>query len=108
MARRGDAPSRAFVFGAGKVGTALARALRAAGVRTTLRPARRGLPLAIDADIVVVAVRDRDVRPVAERMRDARIVPAHAVVVHVSGALDAEALAPVAGPRARASRRCTR
>jgi predicted short-subunit dehydrogenase-like oxidoreductase (DUF2520 family) len=95
MARRRDPRPTAFVFGAGKVGTALARALRAAGVRTTLRAARRGLPRTIDAEVVVLAVRDRDVRPIAERMRDARVVPRRAVVVHVAGAIDAEALAPL-------------
>ena len=97
MARRADPTPAVFVFGAGKLGTALARALRARGVATTLRAARKGLPRTIRADVVVLAVRDRDVGPVAERMRDAGIVPVRAVVVHVSGALDAEALAPLRG-----------
>jgi predicted short-subunit dehydrogenase-like oxidoreductase (DUF2520 family) len=95
MRRRAETKFSVFVFGAGKLGTGLARALRARGVRTVLRPARRGLPRAIDADIVVLAVRDGDVRPRAEEMRDACIVPKRAVVVHVSGALDAEPLAPL-------------
>lgn len=97
MAQRRDRTLSAFIFGAGKVGTALCRALRASGVRTTLRPARRGMPRAIDADLVVLAVRDRDVGVLAERLRDARVVPRRAVVVHVAGALDAEALAPLRG-----------
>lgn len=97
MARRADPTPAVFVFGAGKLGTALARALRGRGVPTTLRAARKGLPRAIRADVVILAVRDRDVGPVAERMRDAGVVPARAVVVHVSGALDAEALAPLRG-----------
>jgi len=42
-----------------------------------------------------VAVRDRDVRPLAESMRGSGIVPRRAVVVHVAGVLDAEALAPL-------------
>jgi predicted short-subunit dehydrogenase-like oxidoreductase (DUF2520 family) len=62
-----------------------------------LRPARRGLPRSIDAEVVVLAVRDRDVRPVAEEMSKACTVPRRAVVVHVSGALDAEPLAPLRG-----------
>jgi predicted short-subunit dehydrogenase-like oxidoreductase (DUF2520 family) len=95
MPRRADSKLSVFVFGAGKLGTGLARALRARGVRTALRPARRGLPHTIDADIVVLAVRDADVRSRAEEMRDARVVPKRAVVVHVSGALDAEPLAPL-------------
>jgi len=84
-----------FVLGAGKVGTALARALRARSVTTTLRPARKDLPRTIDANVVVLAVRDRDLRPLAERLRDARLVPRNAVVLHVAGALDAEPLAPL-------------
>jgi len=83
------------VHGAGKLGTALARALRAAGAKVTLRPARKGLPRAIDADMVVLAVRDRDVQPTAAAM--VSVVAPRAVVVHVSGALDAEALAPLRG-----------
>jgi predicted short-subunit dehydrogenase-like oxidoreductase (DUF2520 family) len=97
MARRREPGVAVFVYGAGKVGAALARAARIAGVKATLRAARKGLPRSIEADLVVVAVRDRDVRPVAEAMRSAGIVPARAAVVHVAGALDAEALAPLRG-----------
>jgi predicted short-subunit dehydrogenase-like oxidoreductase (DUF2520 family) len=86
---------RAFVFGAGKLGTALARALRSRGAHAALRPARKGLPRSIDADVVVLAVRDRDVRSVAEKM--VGVVARRAVVVHVAGALDAEALSPLRG-----------
>jgi nucleoside-diphosphate-sugar epimerase len=86
---------RVFVLGAGKVGSALARALKSRHVRVALRPARKGLPRAIEADIVIVAVRDRDLHALAEKM--AGIVARDAVVVHVSGALDAEALAPLRG-----------
>ena len=95
MPRRRDRGLAVFVYGAGKLGTALARGLRGAGVRTTLRGARRGLPESIDADIVVLAVRDHDLRPLAERMQGGHLVPRRAVVVHASGALDAEVLAPL-------------
>jgi len=95
MTRRREPGLAVFVYGAGKVGTALARAARVVGVKAALRAARKGLPPSIAADLVVVAVRDRDVRPVAEAMRSAGIVPARAAVVHVAGALDAEALAPL-------------
>jgi predicted short-subunit dehydrogenase-like oxidoreductase (DUF2520 family) len=97
MARRRNASLRVFVFGAGKLGTALARALRSHGARVVLRAARRGVPRGrtIEADVVVLAVRDRDVRPIAEQMVSA--VARRAVVVHVSGALDAEPLAPLRG-----------
>ena len=95
MARRREPPLAVYVLGAGKVGTALARALRAAGAKVTLRAARKGLPRAIDADVVVLAVRDRDVQPTAAAM--VGVVAPRAVVVHVSGALDAEPLAPLRG-----------
>jgi predicted short-subunit dehydrogenase-like oxidoreductase (DUF2520 family) len=93
--RRGERALTVSVIGAGKLGTALARALRGNGVKVTLRAARKGLPRAIDADIVVLAVRDRDLRPLAERM--VGVVSPRAVVVHVAGALGAEALAPLRG-----------
>jgi predicted short-subunit dehydrogenase-like oxidoreductase (DUF2520 family) len=86
------------IVGAGKVGSALAREMRAHGVPVTLRPARRRLPRAIDADVVVLAVRDRDVEPLAERL--VGVVARRAVVVHVAGALDARPLAPLRGATA--------
>jgi predicted short-subunit dehydrogenase-like oxidoreductase (DUF2520 family) len=86
---------RVFVLGAGKVGSGLARALRSRRVRVTLRAARRMVPRTIDADVVILAVRDRDLRPLAERL--VGVVAARAVVVHVAGALDAEPLAPLRG-----------
>ena len=84
-----------LVYGSGKVGTALARALRAHGVRTELRAARRGLPRAIAADVVVLAVRDRDLEALATAIAAARLLPERAVVLHVAGGLDARALAPL-------------
>jgi predicted short-subunit dehydrogenase-like oxidoreductase (DUF2520 family) len=75
------------------VGSALARALRAKGVLTKLRSARASLPRALDADIVVLAVRDRDLGPLAQRL--VGIVSRRTVVVHVAGAIGADALAPL-------------
>ena len=95
MARRRERPSTVFVLGAGKLGTSIARALRASGARVTLRPARRGVPRAIRADVVIVAVRDRDVTRIAEALIG--VVEKEAVVVHCAGALDAEPLAPLRG-----------
>lgn len=88
-----------FIYGSGKVGSGLARALRAAGVPVTLRAARKGLPRRrIDADLVIVAVRDRDVAPCAEALRERGLVGHRRVaVVHCAGALGPEALAPVRG-----------
>lgn len=102
MKRRSTAKGRggirtAFVLGAGKVGSALARSLGAADVRVTLRPMRRGLPTRpIDADLLVLALRDRDLSPIAERIRAARLVGHRRIaIVHCAGALGPEVLAPL-------------
>lgn len=85
---------RVHVQGAGKVGRALAGGLRAAGARVTLRAARDGLPRgAVRADLVVLAVRDRDLAPLAAAL--AAHVSRDAVCVHVAGALGPGVLAPL-------------
>ncbi len=91
--------SDVFIFGAGKVGAGLARALRAAGDHVTLRPQRKGLPTRrIEADLVIVAVRDRDIPGVAEALVRGRLVGHRAAsVVHCAGALGPEALAAARG-----------
>jgi predicted short-subunit dehydrogenase-like oxidoreductase (DUF2520 family) len=88
-----------LIYGGGKVGRGLHRALRAAGLAATLRPARRRLPRRpIDADLVIIALRDRDIAPCAEALRDRGLVGHKRVaVVHCAGALGPEALAPVRG-----------
>lgn len=88
------AQHQVFVFGAGKVGKGLARALRRAGYAVTLRPQRKGLPARrIDAEILVIAVRDRDVPRVAEELQRRALVGHRPVVVaHCAGALGPEAL----------------
>lgn len=88
---------RVFILGAGKVGAGLARALRSVGFSVTLRPQRSGLPKRrIDAPFVILAVRDRDLQPLAERIRDAGLLGHQkAVVVHCAGALGPEPLAPL-------------
>jgi len=92
---------RVFVFGAGKVGSALARALRAAGCAVTLRAQRKGLPARrIEADVIIVAVRDRDVAPTAEALAQRGLVGhRRAAIVHCAGALGPEALAAARGPK---------
>jgi predicted short-subunit dehydrogenase-like oxidoreductase (DUF2520 family) len=87
---------KVFVFGAGKVGRALARSLAKLGNEVTLRPARKGLPKSrIDANVIVLAVRDRDLGPLAEELAASGLVPKKAVVVHNAGALPADVLAPL-------------
>jgi predicted short-subunit dehydrogenase-like oxidoreductase (DUF2520 family) len=92
--------SDVFILGAGKVGAGLARALRAAGSRVTLRPQRKGLPTRrIEADLVIVAVRDRDIPGVAEALVSGGLIGHRKVaVVHCAGALGPEALAAARGP----------
>ena len=89
---------KVFILGAGKVGTALARALRRRGDDVTLRAARKGIPATvIDAPIIVLAVRDRQLGQIATDLAAAGVVKKSAVVVHNSGALPADALAPLRG-----------
>jgi len=85
-----------FVLGAGKVGTALVRALRARGVSATLRPARKGLPRKpIDADLLVLAVRDGKLPAVVEALASLERVSRRTAVVHCAGALGIEPLLPL-------------
>jgi predicted short-subunit dehydrogenase-like oxidoreductase (DUF2520 family) len=86
---------RAFVFGAGKVGKNLARAMRAAGYAVVLRPARKGLPARpIDAGVVIVAVRDGEIPKVAAELAERGLVGYRPVaILHCAGALGPEALA---------------
>jgi predicted short-subunit dehydrogenase-like oxidoreductase (DUF2520 family) len=87
-----------YIFGAGKVGRAIARALALAkrGPRVTLRPARKGLPRRpIEADLLVLAVRDRDLGALAQKLADAGLVSKRTACVHNAGAQTAEAIAPL-------------
>ncbi len=89
---------KVFILGAGKVGRALAAALKKQGTKVTLRPARKGVPTTrIDASIIVLALRDRQLPPVAADLAMSGVVPRSAVVVHNAGALPAEALDPLRG-----------
>ncbi|MFT3766119.1 MAG: DUF2520 domain-containing protein [Minicystis sp.] len=96
-----DSPMNVYIFGAGKVGASLARELRSTGSAVTLRPQRKGLPSKpIDADLIIVAVRDRDVAPTAEELVRRGLVGHRKVaVVHCAGALGPEALAAARGPK---------
>ena len=89
---------KVLVIGAGKVGCALARALRKRGAQVTLRAARKGVPKrVIDAAVIVLAVRDRQLGEIASQLAASGVVKKSTVVVHNSGALTAEALAPLRG-----------
>ena len=85
-----------FVYGAGKVGRALARALRERGAIVTLRSARRGASRGIvEADVVVLALREAEMASLARAWAARRVVGRGTVVLHVSGALGIEPLAPL-------------
>ena len=86
-----------YIFGAGKVGRALAHGLARSGggaPKVTLRAARKGLPARpIDADVLVLAVRDRDLGPLAEALASKKLVSRRTVCVHNAGGVTAEAIA---------------
>ncbi len=89
---------RIAILGAGKVGRALAAAIRHAGGQVTLRAARKGPPRRpFDADLVILAVRDRQLPGLIEALLAGKAVTREAAYVHVAGALRSDALAPLRG-----------
>ena len=87
---------KVFILGAGKVGRALAKALKKQGTKVTLRPARKGVPTTkIDANVIILALRDRQLPPVAADLASSGVVPRNTVVVHNAGSLPAEVLEPL-------------
>jgi predicted short-subunit dehydrogenase-like oxidoreductase (DUF2520 family) len=102
-------PPAVAVVGGGRVGLTVARALVVAGHPVTVL-SRRARPLdpplapAVDAwepplagaAVVLLAVPDAQVTPVAERLAATGALGAAHVVLHLSGLLDRRALAPLA------------
>jgi predicted short-subunit dehydrogenase-like oxidoreductase (DUF2520 family) len=87
---------RVFILGNGKVGRGLGRALRKAGWRVEIRPARAGLPAkAITSDLLILAVRDADLGRLSEQLAAGRLVGRNTACVHVAGSLGPDALAPL-------------
>jgi predicted short-subunit dehydrogenase-like oxidoreductase (DUF2520 family) len=85
------------IIGAGKVGRTLARALRKRGLEVELRAARRGIPeKPVRAALLILAVRDGELRTFAERLAVARAVSRRTAVVHVSGVLGVDPLSSLA------------
>lgn len=84
------------ILGAGKVGTALAKRIQRSGGLVTLRAGRKPLPQKpFDTDMLILAVRDRFLHPMATEIAERKLLPKRAVVVHVAGSLGAEVLAPL-------------
>jgi predicted short-subunit dehydrogenase-like oxidoreductase (DUF2520 family) len=90
-ARRTSLPSRVGIVGQGRIGTALAGALRAAGVEVT-GPAGRGEVPAGDA--ILLCVPDAEIPSAAEA-----VAGAAPFVGHTSGATPLGALTPAGGER---------
>lgn len=90
---------RLLIVGGGKVGRALARAWRAAGLKITLRPARKGWPSRrIAADVVVIATRDQVIPELVTTFAERDLLGHQPVVVlHCAGALPPDVLAPLRG-----------
>jgi len=87
---------KVWIVGAGNVGRALASALRRAGVRVHLQAARDGVgPRRIRADVLVLAVRERQLENLVQTLVEQQLVSKRTVVVHNSGSLSAEVLAPL-------------
>jgi len=89
---------KVVIFGAGKVGRALAKAMRAphlkGSIGVSLHPARKGLPKRrVDADLLILAVRDRDLGPLARELAERGLVGEKTACVHAAGAASAEAIA---------------
>jgi predicted short-subunit dehydrogenase-like oxidoreductase (DUF2520 family) len=94
----GHASPSVAIVGAGRLGTALARALRAAGVAVE---GPLGRDVAASAEIVLLCVPDGEIERAAVRIGagpdGASAPPARRLVGHVSGATPLAALAPAGG-----------
>jgi len=104
---------RIVIIGAGRVGTALAKALRdkdydiVAVLSRSLESAKRcaqlcSCPLAItdaaripEVDIVIISVPDDAIQEVAEGLRRLEVLHEGSLVVHTSGAIPSDVLSPL-------------
>ncbi|MEO6323862.1 MAG: DUF2520 domain-containing protein [Thermoanaerobaculia bacterium] len=98
MIADGSPLERVVVLGKGRLGTALTSALMACEVAASARSGRQtlaeGLP-ADDADaasVVILAVADGAIQPLAESLARSLSFGARAIVLHCSGVLDVSAL----------------
>jgi predicted short-subunit dehydrogenase-like oxidoreductase (DUF2520 family) len=95
-ARRRIEIEQVVILGSGKVGSALAKAIGRAGCAVQLRPLRgRALPRRVNASLLILCARDPALPDLAVALRGR--VSAETAVVHVAGALGAEAIAALRG-----------
>ncbi|MCL2823227.1 MAG: hypothetical protein FWD57_04485, partial [Polyangiaceae bacterium] len=64
------ASMKVHIQGAGKIGSAFARGLKAAGWVVSLRAARNGIPARVNADAILLALRDTQLAAEAEHWVD--------------------------------------
>lgn len=87
-----------LIVGRGKLGVALHGAARRAGHRVQIASSRSwSATTPVTADLLVVAVRDKDIEPLAEALARAGSVGAKTVVVHVAGARPSDVLRALRG-----------
>lgn len=116
MATAGGSQPSVGIIGPGRAGLGLALAWVRGGLRVLVhgrrqRPVPKPLALSVAADgtpppwletvdVVVLAVRDDAIRPLAQALHGARRVQESHVVLHLSGVLGQEALGPLVTTRA--------
>jgi predicted short-subunit dehydrogenase-like oxidoreductase (DUF2520 family) len=88
-------PLRVQILGAGKVGAALARELKRIEWPVTMHSARKGLPRTLAGDVLVLAIRDRDLSGTLDALIASKRLPQTMAVVHCAGSLGPEALAAI-------------
>jgi len=82
-----------LILGRGKLGVALERAAKRARHRVQIASSRHwNAATPIHADLVVLAVRDKDIEPLAEALAASGSVGRKTVVVHVAGSRSSEVL----------------
>lgn len=92
---------RLLIIGAGKLGKNFQAALKDAtassrgSFEVRLRADRKGLPRSSDAEVILLAVRDGRISSLGVELANARWATRLSAVVHASGALSPDALAPL-------------
>jgi predicted short-subunit dehydrogenase-like oxidoreductase (DUF2520 family) len=88
-------PLHVQILGAGKVGAALARELKRVKWPVTVHSARKGLPRTLAGDVLVLAIRDRDLSSTLDALVASTKLPKTMAVVHCAGSLGPDVLAAI-------------